>query len=134
MVSIEGDIWRWDGYTSRAKEDEVGNKIYAKNRLGIIDINLLEGKKIFDHTSKEHNNVKIQLLKHKEEESQLRSKRKNILENQDTLQNKITNIEQTLWNEKEILISQSQKKQFLEESISQYYNILFIQVNRLTMI
>ena len=124
LVSIEGDIWRWDGYTSRAKEDEVGNKIYAKNRLGIIDINLLEGKKIFDHTSKEHNNVKIQLLKHKEEESQLRSKRKNILENQDTLQNKITNIEQTLWNEKEILISQSQKKQFLEESISQInYNI-----------
>ena len=119
LVSIEGDLWRWDGYTSRAKEDEVGNKIYAKNRLEIIGIELTDKNKLFNAASKEHKNITTQILEHKQAEISLRDERRILLENQDELQNKIANIEQKLWDKKETLISQSQRKKFLEESIVQ---------------
>ena len=119
LVSIEGDLWRWDGYTSRAKKNEINNRIYAKNRVEILAKELLVEHGLFDHASKEHNDATTQLLKQKNGEKSLREEWKNLLTYQDELQNKIVTIEREIWNKKETFINQKQKNTFLEASISQ---------------
>ena len=59
LVSREGDVWRWDGFTSAADAPSAAAKRLAeRNRLALLEVEMLEAVKLSDETRLKFENAR----------------------------------------------------------------------------